>query len=129
MGGGVNGNHAEFHLPQMQGSARAAQLVVEIEAADGGTLVRGEFIRHPHVFVISLSIAVVCAFGVLIAGSWAFAQWSMGQAPTGLLGVVICGAAGLGAYLVSGSKLKPGGAQTHPLRNFVEQAVRSPDST
>jgi hypothetical protein len=102
--------------------------VVEIEAADGGTLVRGEFVRHPHVFVISLAVMVVAVFAGLIALSWAVAQWSMGQAPTGLVALAVAAAVATVAWLKSRSKLEGSSAQTEELRKFVEDAVRAPTS-
>jgi membrane protein implicated in regulation of membrane protease activity len=100
--------------------------VVEIEAADGGTLVRGEFVRHPHVFVISLAVIVVAVFAGLIALSWAVAQWSMGQAPTGLVGVAIAALVTVFAWRQSRSKLEGANEQTEELRKFIEDAVRAP---
>ncbi len=125
MGGGVSGCHAEFHLSQLPRSSQSAQLVVEMEAADGGTWVRGSFTRHPHVFVISLAVVVVSSFGAMIALSYAVAQWSMGQSPTGALGVVFFGLVTTGAYLMSHSRLRGANAQTEELRKFVEEAVGS----
>lgn len=123
MGGGVTGCHAEFHLSEGPRTSQSAQLVIEMEAADGGTWVRGSFTRHPHVFVISLIFVVVCVFGAMIALSYAVAQWSMGQAPSGLVGAALFGLFAGGAYVMSRSPLRGANAHTEELRKFVEEAL------
>lgn len=125
MGGAVSGSHAEFYLPHVSRVSKATQLVVEIEQAEGGTVLRGQFIQHPYVFILSLVAIVVAAFGGVLALSYAVAQWSMDQLPTGLLGVVICAAVAGAAYWVLRARHQVGGEQSEELRKFVEEAVQS----
>jgi hypothetical protein len=126
MAGAVAAGSAEFYVPRVRNAARAAQLVVEIAKADGGTLLKGRFTRHPSVWAFAVAAFLVSAFLALVALSYAVAQWSMGTSPVALFGLALNIVLGVGALLLL--RFGPGGGGEHAqeLEKFVEEAVRAP---
>jgi hypothetical protein len=121
------GRHAELFVPEAERRVWSPWLSVTTEtAADGGSIVRGRFAPHPHVWTLYMFLAFGLGFGLLVGAAWGYAQWAMGEAPWALvslpLGLLLAG----GLYLVSLTGQRLGAGQIDHLADALTELV-APD--
>jgi len=102
------------------------QLIVDIEAADAGTLLKARFAPHPHVWTMYVGacvIACMATFGMLML---AIAQFMMKQPLWGLWvapGTALVAGLTFGAAFVGQGLSAP---QMFELRDFLQRTVDAP---
>jgi hypothetical protein len=96
------GRHAELFVPEAERRVWSPWLSVTAEEnAVGGSVLRGRFSPHPHVWTLYMFLAFGLGFALLVGVTWGYAQWAMGETPWALVSLPL-GAAGLAAlYLAS----------------------------
>ena len=125
--GEVFGRHAVIHVPEAEEHLWSPFLSLDLVAQRDGTLVRGLFGPKPSIWSLFVAAYGVCAILVVFALGFAYAQWSIGQAPSALAVVPL---AGVGALVTTGFARYgqwKGRAQMDQLRTFVDDALAPSD--
>jgi hypothetical protein len=128
MSGIVAHGRIELYVPSERQHLWSPQLIVEVHDAPGdhgGSLLLGRFGPHPHVWALYLAMAGVTTFAALVAVSFAYAQWVMGQAPFTLLALPLALVAWGALYLVALQGQRWGAEQVAELRAFLEDGLNS----
>ncbi len=135
MAGVVAEGRIELYVPSERQHLWSPQLVVDVlpsEKAGAGSLLRGRFSPHPHVWALYLGAAAVTAFTTLVAASFAYAQWVIGQAPSALWALPLAVLAWVALYGVALQGQRWGEEQVRELRTFLIEGLkvteRQPDS-
>lgn len=113
----------ELHVHGAEEHMWSPQLIVEIEPAESGAVLRGRFGPHPSVWTLYVAGYAACLFGALLSVSFAYAQWVMGGAPTALLGLVVVGAVALGLYFLAFWGQRASASQMRQLQDFLRSEM------
>lgn len=135
MSGIVAEGRIELYVPSERQHLWSPQLVVDVEpwvprdaggaqGGAGGSMLRGRFGPHPHVWALYLAMAAVTALATLFAISYAYAQWAMGQAPSSLWALPLAVVAWFALYAVAIQGQRWGEEQVLELRAFLEQGLK-----
>lgn len=95
------GRHVELFIPDHERRIWSPWLSVSAEDRDNGSVLRGRFGPHPHVWTWYLFCAFALAFVCLVGVALGYAQWALDRTPWALLAVPACLLAGAGLYGVS----------------------------
>ncbi|MBK7579607.1 MAG: hypothetical protein IPI67_05300 [Myxococcales bacterium] len=113
----------ELTVPRRATHLWSPQLLVDVEAADGGSHLKARFAPHPHVWTLyvgACAIASMATFGALILAT---AQWMM---ETELWGLWIAPGTAIVALLTFGAAFVGQGLsapQMFELRDFLREAL------
>jgi hypothetical protein len=118
------GRHAELFVPEGERRVWSPWLSVTTEGnQEGGSLVRGRFAPHPHVWTLYMFLAFGLGFGLLVGATWGYAQWAMGETPWALLSVPVGIALASGLYLLSLIGQRLGAEQIEHLESALHELV------
>jgi hypothetical protein len=118
------GRHAELDVPAAQRRIWSPHLSVTAEHdPPSGSLVRGRFGPHPHLWTLYMFLAFGLGFALLVGLSWGYAQWAMEETPWALVSVPVASVLGAGLYLVSLVGQRLGAEQMLDLRDALEVLV------
>ncbi len=103
--------------------AWSPQLTLRLVEAEGGTLIRGRFAAHPHVWSLYLAVHVLGALGTIGAAVFGISQSIAGEVPWALWALPIAPVLALlvWAFAFVGQGL--GFEQMYALRRFVEESL------
>ena len=118
------GRHAELFVPEAERRVWSPWLSVTAEAGDrGGSLVRGRFSPHPHVWTLYMFLAFAIGFALLVGITWGYAQWAMDERPWALASVPLGAAALAGLYGASLVGQRLGADQMDHLEAVLRELV------
>jgi hypothetical protein len=118
------GRHAELFVPEGERRVWSPWLSVTAEEArEAGSLVRGRFAPHPHVWTLYMFLAFGLGFALLVGVTWGYAQWAMGETPWALLSLPLGLVLGSGLYLVSLIGQRLGAEQIEHLESALHELV------
>lgn len=124
------GRHAEIFLPPEERRIWSPYLSVTAERGpEGGTLLKGRFAPHPHLWTLYMFLAFGLGFALLVGLSWGYAQWSMDVTPWAWVSFPVIVILGLMLYLASQVGQKLGANQMVDLRSGLEELVVEGDQT
>ncbi len=127
MSGIVASDRFELYVPSDRQHLWSPQLSVEVSPADAGGVegarLRGWFGPHPHVWALYVAMGAATAFGTLVAVSFAYAQWVMGQAPSALWALPSSLLAWVALYSIARLGRRWGAEQVEELRGFLERGL------
>jgi len=88
-----------------------------------GTLLRGRFGPHPHLWTFYMFLAFGLGFALLVGLSWGYAQWAMEVTPWALLSVPTAVVLGGLLYLAGLIGQRLGAEQITTLRAGLEELI------
>lgn len=92
-------------------------------AADRGSIVRGRFAPHPHVWTLYMFLAFGLGFGMLVGTAWGYAQWAMDETPWSLITLPLGLVLAAGLYLTSLTGQRLGADQIDHLERALTELV------
>lgn len=100
-------------------------LNLDVEDEPGGSVVRGRFAPHPHVWTLFMAVYILLGIVFLAGIVWGFVQYTMGEAPWGAL--VAPAAVGLFGFVYGATLIGQGlGAeQMYTMRALVDRATHA----
>jgi hypothetical protein len=117
------GRQAFFFVAEDQRKIWSPHLSIEVEPGQRGSLLRGRFGPHPHVWTVFLVLYAAVGFLTVLGLFVGFIQWQAGTVPWGLWGVWL-GVSGLVVlYGLSILGQMMGAHQTAELKRRVEDLV------
>lgn len=118
------GRHAELFVPEDERRVWSPWLSVTAEGTpDGGSIVRGRYAPHPHVWTLYMFLAFGLGFGLLVGMAWGYAQWSMEETPWAFASVPLGLALAAVLYLVSLAGQRLGAGQIDHLADALTELV------
>ncbi len=126
MAGIVADGRIELYVTSERQHLWSPQLVVDVlpaETGRTGAVLRGRFAPHPHVWALYLAAAAVTAFATLLAVTFAYAQWVVGQSPSALWALPSALLAWLALYAVASLGQRWGAEQVDELRMFLDDGL------
>jgi hypothetical protein len=127
MDGSVAADRFELYVPSDRQHLWSPQLSVIVLPTEGGRAdgarLRGWFGPHPHVWALYVAMGAATAFGTLVALSFAYAQWVMGQAPSALWALPSSLLAWAALYSIALLARRWGAEQVEELRTFLESGL------
>lgn len=101
------------------------RLSLEFEGQEQKTVIRGLIGPHPNVWTMFMALYGVCVLLSFVGAMLAYSQWSLGQSPWGMYGVMgACGGAML-LYMASLLGQRMALEQTIRLRRALEESLAS----
>ena len=89
-----------------------------------GTLLRGRYAPHPHLWMLIMAVYGVLLLAAIGACVYGFSQWSLGWAPRALWALPLCAAAVAATWLASAVGQTLAQPQMQELHGFFEECVR-----
>ena len=118
------GRHAELFVPEEEQRVWSPWLSVTAESTDdGGSLIRGRFAPHPHVWTLYMFLSFALGFSLLVGVTWGYAQWAMDTEPWALLSLPLGIVFGVALYLVSLTGQRLGAEQIERLEDALVELV------
>ena len=118
------GRHAEISVPPNDRRLWSPHLSVTAEDdTSGGTLLRGRFGPHPHLWTFYMFLTFGLGFALLVGLSWGYAQWAMDVTPWALLSVPVAAVLGGLLYLAGLIGQRLGREQMRSLRAVLEELI------
>jgi hypothetical protein len=118
------GNHAELFVPDAERRLWSPWLSITTEPlSTGGSLVRGRFAPHPHVWTLYMFLAFALGFATLVGLTWGYAQWAMDEPPWAWLSLPLAFTAAAVLYLLSLVGQRLGAEQMDRLEGALVELV------
>lgn len=118
-------NHAVVEMREEARHFWSPYLNLEVEDEPGGSLVRGRFSPHPHVWTLFMAVYILLGIVFLAGIAWGLVQYTLGEAPWGVL--VAPAAVGLFGFVYGATLIGQGlGAeQMYTMRALVDRATNA----
>lgn len=124
--GRVFGGHAVLYVSESEERVWSPFLSVDMGGHREGTLVRGLYGPKPSVWSLFVASYAICGFMAVFAVGFAFAQWSIGQAPWALAVFPLAALGALVTYALARYGQRRGREQMVGLRQFLDDSLGTP---
>lgn len=127
--GHVFPDHAVLYVLHAEERVWSPFLSLDFGSHPDGTLVRGLFGPKPAVWSLFVAAYAACLFGALGALGFAYAQWTLGQAPWALGALPVTAIGALITYGFARYGQHRGQDQMNRLRRFLDDSLGMPRTT
>ena len=124
--GSVFPDHAVLYILPAEERMWSPFLSLDVGSHPDGALVRGLFGPKPAVWSLFVAAYAACLFGALGALGFAYAQWTIGQAPWALGVLPVAAAGALATYGFARYGQHRGRDQMERLRGFLDVPLGMP---
>lgn len=121
--GQVMRRHVELTIRSADRHVWSPHLSLDLFDEDGGTLLRGRYAPHPHLWMLIAAVYGLLSLAAIACVVWAMSQCILGVAPWAFWGVPLCAAGIALTWLASAIGQGLAQPQMHELQTFLEDCT------
>jgi hypothetical protein len=99
-------------------------LSLDVLEDDQGTLLRGRYAPHPHIWMLIMAVYSVLLLATIGACVYGCSQWLLGWTPTALWSLPLCAAGAIATWTTSTIGQALAEPQMQGLQQFLEECLR-----
>jgi hypothetical protein len=120
-------HHVTLKIPAEEQHFWSPQLSLEVEAREGGSLIRGLYGPRPSVWLMFVFFYAFLGFVIMVVAVIGFSEWSLGLPGRILWLLPVAGFIMLMVYLTARAGQKLGREEMIRLRDFINQVLETED--
>lgn len=99
-------------------------LSLDVLEDGNGTLLRGRYAPHPHIWMLIMGVYGVLLLATIGACVYGYSQWSLGWTPSALWALPLCAAGAVATWTTSTIGQTLAEPQMRELQRFLEECLR-----